>query len=52
MIGAFENNNFNEQTHDANIFNETNMTESYCIISSECYPGDRKNNDYGTSGWF
>ena len=42
-IIGFENNNVNEKTHDANIFNGMNVTECYCKMGSELYPEDRMN---------
>ena len=47
IIIAFENNN--EQTHDASTFDIINVTECYCKIESEFYPGDRMNINYGAN---
>ena len=44
-------NNVNEQTHDASTFDIMNVTECYCKIGSEFYPGDRKNFNYGTKNY-
>ena len=43
------NNNVNEQTHYASSFAIMNFFECYCNISSEFYPEDRINNNYGTN---
>ena len=40
IIVRFENNNINEQTHDAIIFDLMIVTECYCKIGSEVYPED------------
>ena len=47
-IIGFENNNVNEQTHDVSTFDKLNVAECYCKISSEFYPEDRMNINYGT----
>ena len=49
IIFGFENNNVNEQTNDASIFDVMNVTECYCKIGSEFYPEDRMNIQYGTN---
>ena len=51
IIVGFENNNVNEQTHDASTFDIMNVTECYCKISSEFYPEDRMNINYGTNNY-
>ena len=40
---GFENNNFNEQTHDASTFDIMNDTECYSKIGSEFHPEVRMN---------
>ena len=50
-IVGFENNNVNEQTHDASIFDIMNVTECYCKIGSEFYPEDRMNINQGTNNY-
>ena len=47
-IIGFENNNVNEQTHDASTFDKLNVAECCFKISSEFYPEDRMNINYGT----
>ena len=32
---GFENNNVNEKTHEATLFNIMNVTECFCMIGSE-----------------
>ena len=49
IIVGFENNNVNEQTHDASTFDKMNVTECYCKIGSEFYPGDRMKINYGAN---
>ena len=51
IIVGFENNNFNEQTHDASTFDIMKVTECYCKIGSEFYPEDRMNINYGTNNY-
>ena len=51
IIVGFENNNVNEQTHDASIFDIMNVTECYCKTGSEFYPEDRMNINYGTNNY-
>ena len=51
IIIGFENNNVNEQTHDASLFDVMNVTECYCKIGSEFYPEDRMNINYGTNNY-
>ena len=51
IIVGFENNNFNEQTHDASTFDVMNVTECYRKIGSEFYPEDRMNINYGTNNY-
>ena len=51
IIVGFENNNFNEQTHDASTFDVMNVTECYCKIGSGFYPEDRMNINYGTNNY-
>ena len=50
-IIGFENNNFNEQTHDASAFDIMNVNECYCEIGSEFYLEDRMNFIYGTNNY-
>ena len=51
IIISFENNNFNEQTHDASTFDIMNVTECYCKIGSEFYPEDRVNINSGSNNY-
>ena len=51
IIIGFDNNNVNEQTHDAIIFDIMNVTECYCKIGREFYPEDRMNINYGTHNY-
>ena len=48
IIVGFENNNADEQTHDAVIFDMTYVTESYRTIGTEFYPQDSMVIIYGT----
>ena len=50
-IIGFEKNNVDEQTHDASIFNELNVTECFCKIGSEFYLEDKMNINYGTNNY-
>ena len=47
----FENNNFNEQTHDASTFDIMNVTDCYCKVGSEFYPEDRLNINYSSNNY-
>ena len=51
IIVGFENNNVNEQTHDARIFDILNVTECFCKIGSAFYPEDRMNINYGANNY-
>ena len=51
IIVGFENNNFNEQTHDSSTFDIMNVTECYCMIGSEFYSEDRMNINYGANNY-
>ena len=51
IIIAFENDNFNEPTHDASTFLIMNFTECYCNVDSQSYPEDRKITIYGTNNY-
>ena len=51
IIIAFENDNFNEQTHDSSTFHIMSFTECYCNIDSQSYPEDRMNTIYGTNNY-
>ena len=51
IIIGFENNNFNQQTHDASTFHIMNVTECYCRIGSEFYLEDRVNINYSTKNY-
>ena len=51
IIGGFENDDVNEQTHDASTFDIMKVTECYCKIGSEFYPEDRMNINYGTNNY-
>ena len=51
IIIGFENDNFNEQTHDVSTFDIMNVTERYCKIGSEFYPDGRMNINYGINNY-
>ena len=48
MLIGFENDKFNEQTHDAVTF-DMSVTDCYFKIGSEFYPEDRMNKNYDTN---
>ena len=45
---TFENNNAIGETNDSKLFNEMELTECLCEISSMSYPEDRMNINYVT----